>query len=139
MTKKKGKVKVILTYTELTSEFHPSITHLGALAVKEIDALMAIVRAKKITDEKNSEFYTLRKKVVEADCLRDKEGKPILENGMYTYKDENMHYETEERLKELENKKITLELTPISVKVLKGVENMTANTIVGLREFIQEE
>ena len=141
MAKKNNQknVKITMTYKQLITEFHPAITSLGSLKVKDISSLISIGKAKKMADETVEEFNDLRKKIAEQDCVKYKKtGQPKIVDNMYEYPNEDVQIETNTRLIELESKEITFDLMPVNVQKLRNVEGLTANTIVAVREFIEE-
>lgn len=131
-------VNIVISNRELITEFHPAITGLGSLTIKKLDALIAISKAKKTANDLLEEYSELRKKIVEQDCSKDKNGEPIIVGNMYQYPNEEVQVTASKLLKDLESSKISIKLTPISIQELNGVDGITANTIVALREFIKE-
>jgi aspartate-semialdehyde dehydrogenase len=136
----KGSTKVEMSYVKVVTEFFPALNHLGQLSVNNIDALIAITKTKKIAKEKAQEFTDMRTKLIQDSCEKDANGKPIIdETNSYKFANDKIKAETNKLLVELENKKVKLDITPINISVLQGVEGLTANTLEALEDFLITE
>jgi hypothetical protein len=134
--KSSNVAEIELTILEMITEFHPSISHLGSLEVKDIDALIAISKASKVAKQQMEEYDEIRVKISESECLKDENGKPIIENNRYKYADKQKESEVIDSVTKLQRKKIKINVNVINISSLKEVNGLTANTISGLREMI---
>lgn len=130
--------KLKMTRLQLVTEFHPAIISLGSLKVKDLTALMRISKARRVAEEAMKEHIALRKNIAEQECEKDDKGRPVVEDGRYLYTDVEAQKQTIELLDELEAKEVELEIEPIDIKLLDGVEGLTGNTIMALGDFITE-
>ena len=95
------------------------------------------------TQHRDIEHYNdTRQKIVELDCIKDKDGKPQTELDestkaqRYTYKTTDIEAETSNRVVELLDQKVKFKVTPIKLTTLRNVDGLSANTIDSLYEFV---
>ena len=114
---KNEQTKITMTYVQVITEFHPAITGLGSLSVKDISSLMSISKAKKVADDLVKEYNELRTKIAQQDCIKDTKTKePKIVDNLYQYKTEAIQIETNKRLRELDSKEVTIEVSPIKIR-----------------------
>lgn len=68
------------------------------------------------------EFKTYLKKqieILEKDCIRDSEGKPVLENNEYTYESEERKAQVLSELNELANMEVDINIMTLPVDILE--------------------
>lgn len=143
----KGKKSQTITVTNgvLISELHPAIHSLGSLNIKPIDTLVKIVKFRKAVQQQMELYSEAHKSISEANCEKDKTGRPIFDTvmsqkgpqQMYKYKTPEIANEVNERIAQLNEKTVDIEFDPIKSSDLKNVEGLTANTIAALGEFIE--
>jgi hypothetical protein len=136
MSKKQTK-KVEVSYLRIVTELHPSIVSLGSLTISSVDAVLCIAKNRKIFEEKLKIYEEARKKIAEANCDKDKNGKPLVENNNYVYSNDDAKKETNNLLTELLGKEIKMDLHLIKEEWLDGVDGLTGNTIAGLLDILE--
>lgn len=136
MSKKQTK-KVQVSYLRIVTELHPSIVSLGSLKISSVDAVLSIARNRKIFEENLKIYEEARKKIAEANCDKDKDGKPLVDNNNYVYSNEEKKKETNKLLTELLANEVKLELHLIKEESLDGVDGLTGNTISGLLDILE--
>ena len=144
MAKKQATEEVVIEITnrELVHNFVPAIDHLGNLAIKNIDILTKVIRARRSAKVVLEDHNDTRQKIVELDCIKDKDGKPQTELDestkaqRYTYKTTDIEAETSNRVVELLDQKVKFKVTPIKLTTLRNVDGLSANTIDSLYEFV---
>jgi hypothetical protein len=144
MAKKKAsnEVAIEIKNEELVNGFFPAIEYLGSLAIKNVDILTKIVKAKRTAKALVEDYNEARKMIVEQDCKKDADGKPVTEYDE-DFKMQRYKYETADdelsatnAVKELTLKKVKFNVVPIKLGVLRNIEGLSANTIDSLYEFV---
>jgi hypothetical protein len=135
MSRKTSK-KVKMTYKKLSDEFYNGIIHLGSLPIKDLDTMIGISKTRTNIQGEFDIYQDLYKQIAEESCLKDDNGKPILENNNFKYKTEEETNIVFNRLKDLGNKEVEVVIHPFSVKMLESVENVTANLLSSLDKMI---
>jgi hypothetical protein len=136
MSKKQAK-KLTITNQRLVLELHPAVVSLGSKSMKNLKGLMAVAKMKKTIEESLESYNGLRQKIAEQDCERDDNGKPIVENNSYTYKDDATKQRVNILIGELLNEEIELELPKLKEEWLDEVEGLTGNVISALLDLIE--
>ncbi len=150
MTKKKpttkGSVKLEITNDDLVHAFFPALTHVGNLSIKNVDVITKIVKAKRVAKPFREDYFETRKKILEQDCIRDENDKPVIESEegnaermSYKYDTPELEQEAVSRVNELLGKKVSFEVTPIKLAHLRNIEGVSANIIDSLDNFIEIE
>lgn len=145
MAKNKSAKTITVTNGILISDLHPAIHTLGALNIKSIDTLMKIVKFRKAVQQQLELYSEAHKSISEANCEKDKTGRPVFETvmtqkgpqQMYKYKTAAISEEVTQRLSQLNDKKVEIEFESIKSTDLKNVEGLNANTIAALGDFIE--
>jgi hypothetical protein len=139
-----NKVTIKITNAELVNEFYPAITTMGTLPITNIDVLITVAKARKSAKELYKEFFEVRKQLAEADCKKDKAGKPdfkVNDEGQkdYQYGNEAVEQKTEDLIVELSEKEIEFEVKPFKAHTLKNVKGLNGNTLEQLGDLIVYE
>lgn len=136
MSKTKTSKKIRLTYQELI-EFVNGITHLGSVPIKELDTMICVSKTRKNALSEFKMYNELYKAIAEEKCLKDENGKPILnEKDSFKYNTKSEEMDTISRLEELQQKECEITVYPFNVITLKETENITANLLSSLDKLI---
>lgn len=140
---KKNEVEIEMTYARLIDFFFPAIDHLGNLAIKKADVLTKIVKTKRKVRALLEDYDEARKALLEQDCLKDNDGKPIFDldedtgKKEYRYESPEIKMEAISTVSDLLQQKISITVTPIRMAQLNGLAGLSGNVIESLEDFVE--
>ena len=138
-TKKKADNIMTMTYATLESEFHPSLIGLGNAKIPSIPVIMNIAKTRKNVVDAYELFIEMRKDAIEAHCVMKEDGKPAVKGGnKYVYETPAIEKQVNERVQELSEKEVDIEVFYITAEDIEEAVGINANIIVGLGEYLKE-
>lgn len=135
---KKEQVVIELTLAEVVTEFYPAVTQLGSCAIKNTDITWSLAVARRQAKQHVQDFNEARKQLAESSCLKDTDGKPVIEDQKYQYPNDKTEREANDLILELEKKKVKIEVKQFKVSVLRNVEGVTGNALMACGDMFIE-